>query len=182
MNLANLLTLYRIIVLIPFVALFYIDGLWSSWVMIALYITACLTDYFDGLVARKWQQITSFGRFLDPIADKILIGISLLMLAGTGRISGFTLVAAAVILCREILVSGLREFLAGVKVSLPVSHLAKWKTGIQMVAIGCLLFKDPSMQWVYHVGGILLWAAAILTLVTGYDYLKSGLKHMDMET
>jgi len=181
MQLPNLLTLLRIGILIPFVILFYIRAPWTSWALVVLFLVACITDYFDGYCARLLQQESRFGTFLDPVADKLLVATALLMLTGTGQIKGFSLLPAVVILCREILVSGLREFLAEIKVQLPVTHTAKWKTGIQMTAICCLLFNEPrEALWLLHeLGTGLLWCAAVLTLVTGHDYWRASLKHMD---
>jgi len=124
--------------------------------------------------------MSAFGRFLDPIADKLLVAITLMMLVAFNRLSTPALIPALIILAREILVSGLREFLAGLRVSVPVSRLAKWKTGIQMVAIGVLLIGDagPGLLHLHEMGESLLWLAALLTLITGYDYLRHGLKHM----
>jgi cardiolipin synthase len=131
-------------------------------------------------MARRWEQQSEIGRFLDPIADKLLVSATLFMLTAFGRLSAEALLPALVILCREILVSGLREYLAGLRVGMPVSRLAKWKTVIQMVAIGVLIVGDagPGFVPVTAIGETLLWIAAILTLVTGYDYLQAGLRHM----
>ncbi|MBM3573553.1 MAG: CDP-diacylglycerol--glycerol-3-phosphate 3-phosphatidyltransferase, partial [Alphaproteobacteria bacterium] len=142
LSLPNLLTLSRIVVIPVLVALFYVDGAAARWLACALFTAACITDYFDGYLARIWRQDTDFGRFLDPIADKLLVGSALFMLVAMDHISGLTVLPALVILCREILVSGLREFLAGIKLRVPVSRLAKWKTTIQMVAIGFLIVGD----------------------------------------
>lgn len=178
-QLPNLLTFLRIGLLIPFVCLFYTDARWANWVAVIIFWAACITDFFDGYVARLMNQESALGRFLDPIADKLLVSASLLMLAGTGRIEGLTLLPAVVILCREILVSGLREWLAELSISMPVSRLAKWKTGIQMVAISSLLFDDAKREiWFWkEIGTTLLWIAALLTLATGYDYLKRAYLH-----
>src|SRR5262245_11651917 len=131
-------------------------------------------------MARRWEQQSEIGRFLDPVADKLLVSATLFMLTAFGRLSAEALLPALVILCREILVSGLREYLAGLRVGLPVSRLAKWKTGIQMVAIGILIVGEagPDFLPVVAVGETLLWVAALLTLVTGYDYLRAVLAHM----
>jgi len=139
-----------------------------------------VTDWLDGHMARRWEQQSEIGRFLDPIADKLLVSATLFMLTAFGRLSAEALLPALVILCREILVSGLREYLAGLRVGMPVSRLAKWKTVIQMVAIGVLIVGDagPGFVPVVGIGETLLWIAAILTLVTGYDYLQAGLRHM----
>jgi len=147
----------------------------------ALFSAAGFTDWLDGHVARRWAQQSEFGRFLDPIADKLLVSATLFMLVAKGRFnSEWALLPALVILCREILVSGLREYLAALRVGLPVSRLAKWKTAIQMVAIGVLIVGSagPDFLPVVAIGETLLWLAALLTLVTGYDYLRAGLAHM----
>src|SRR5262249_11793688 len=138
------------------------------------------TDWLDGHVARRWEQQSEIGRFLDPIADKLLVSATLFMLTAFGRLSAQAVLPALVILCREILVSGLRGYLAELRVGMPVSRLAKWKPLIQMVAIGVLIVGDagPSFIPVAAIGETLLWAAALLTLVTGYDYLQAGLRHM----
>ncbi len=141
-SLPNLLTLSRIVVIPILVGLFYVEGVWVRWLVCVIFTAACITDYFDGYVARAWQQVSPLGRFLDPIADKLLVAAILIMLAAFDRLSGVTLLPALVILCREITVSGLREFLAQLRVRMPVSRLAKWKTVIQMVAIGFLIVGD----------------------------------------
>jgi cardiolipin synthase (CMP-forming) len=180
-NLPNLLTLSRIAAVPIVVALFYVPGSGARWLACALFAAAGVTDWLDGHMARRWAQQSDIGRFLDPIADKLLVSATLLMLTASGRLPTGALLPALVILCREILVSGLREYLAGLRVGLPVSRLAKWKTGIQMVAIGFLIVGDagPALLPVTAIGGTLLWAAALLTLVTGYDYLRAGLPHMN---
>jgi cardiolipin synthase len=177
---ANILTISRVLILVPYVLLFYIPYDWANWTAVTLYLYACLTDYFDGFFARKHNQESSFGRFLDPVADKLLIITTFVMLAGTDRLSGLSLIPAVVILCREVFVSGLREFLAEVQVSVPVTVLAKWKTAIQMGALSFLLADDMrNLIWGLHsLGIILLWTAAILTLVTGYQYMKACYPHI----
>ena len=179
-NLPNLLTLSRIFVIVPIVGLFWVDGGWPRWATLGLYAAACITDFFDGYLARARGEISRFGRFLDPVADKLLIASVILMLCAFDHITGFSILAAMVILCREILVSGLREFLASLRTSLPVSSLAKWKTTIQMFALGFLIvgFEAPSWIPAAVIGEIGLWAAAALTLITGYDYLAIGVRHM----
>ena len=186
-TLPNLLTLSRIVAVPLLVALLW----WPRWelgfgIAFALYCLMGITDYFDGYVARARGTVSKLGQFLDPIADKIMIAAVILMLVGTRHddqalITGFSLIAALIILLREIAVSGLREFLAGLQVSLPVSKLAKWKTTLQLVAFGALILAGalPAIWWVKTTGIACLWGAAVLTLVTGWDYLRVGLKHMD---
>ena len=182
-SLPNLLTLSRIAV-IPFVVgLFFLSSDWAAWTACGLFALACVTDYFDGYLARTWKQESVIGKFLDPIADKLLVAATLVMLVAVDRIAGFSVLAAVVILLREVLVSGLREYLAGLNVGMPVTRLAKWKTGIQMLALGFLIVGDhgPDKLPVTLIGVLGLWAAAILTLITGYDYTVVGLKHMTEE-
>jgi cardiolipin synthase len=181
LSLPNLLTLSRILVIPLVVASFYVPGDYARWFACALFSAAGFTDWLDGHVARRWQQQSELGRFLDPIADKLLVAATLFMLVAKGRLSTeLALLPALVILCREILVSGLREYLAALRVGLPVSRLAKWKTAIQMVAIGVLIVGEagPVFLPVTMIGETLLWVAALLTLMTGYDYLRAGLMHM----
>ena len=140
-----------------------------------------MTDYLDGYFARVWKQQSKLGRIFDPIADKLLVASTILLLVAFRRVAGFDVLAALVILCREVLVSGLREFLAELRAKLPVSRLAKWKTGMQMTALGFLIVGDASpTAWlpVVGIGEVLLWIAAVLTLITGYDYLAEGLRHI----
>src|SRR6201996_1111061 len=147
-SLPNLLTLSRILAIPLVIATFYVQGDAARWFGCALFSAAGFTDWLDGHMARRWQQQSEIGRFLDPIADKLLVAATLLMLAATGRLPNGALLPAVVILCREILVSGLREYLAGLRVGLPVSKLAKWKTAIQMVAIGILIVGDAGPSFV----------------------------------
>lgn len=179
------LTLSRIIAIPVVVALFYVQGDWIRYIACAIYTAAAVTDYFDGYFARAWQQQTKLGRIFDPIADKLLVAATILMLVAFGRIASWDVLPALVILCREVLVSGLREFLAEInRHNLPVSRLAKWKTGIQMTALGFLIVGDAApTAWfpVMLVGQVGLWVAALLTLITGYDYLAEGLKHVGEE-
>jgi len=182
-NLPNLLTLSRIAAIPVVLASFYLPGTWANWVALVLFALAGFTDLLDGYLARSWNQTSKLGRFLDPVADKLLVAATLLMLAHVGQIDGWSIVPALIILCREITVSGLREFLAELKVGLPVSRLAKWKTTIQMVAIGFLILHPAGPDWLHvHALGIFgIWVAAGLTLITGYDYLRAGLRHMTEE-
>lgn len=182
-SLPNLLTLSRILA-VPLLVLLMWDAGWLGYVLaFALFCVAGITDYFDGYLARSYGTVSKLGQFLDPIADKIMVAAVIVMLIENHIVHGFSVIAAIVILLREIAVSGLREYLAGVQVSVPVSKLAKWKTTFQMVAIGALILAGVGAQlpWFLpaaEVGILCLWAAAALTLVTGYDYLRVGLKHM----
>jgi cardiolipin synthase len=184
--LPNLLTYGRIAAVPAVVACMYWQdilqgGVWLRWVALTLFIAAGITDILDGYFARSWGQQSNFGRMLDPIADKLLVSSCLLMLAADGTIRGWSLWAAIVILCREILVSGLREYLAELRVSVPVSWLAKLKTTLQLVAIGFLLAGDAGdalVPVVTPIGLTLLWLSALLTLYTGYDYFKAGIRHL----
>ena len=178
LNLPNLLTLSRIAAIPLVVACFWLDRGWAQWLSMILFVVACVTDWFDGYFARRYHQISRLGRFLDPIADKLLVAAALVMLVDSGTLRGVHVLAALIILAREILVSGLREFLAELRVGMPVSQLAKWKTGTQMVAIAVLLLGGAVPTWVAQVGLALIWIAALLTLITGYDYLRTGLRHM----
>lgn len=179
-SLPNLLTLSRILAVPLLVGLLYVRGPAASWTACVIFAAACITDYLDGLIARRSGQVSPFGRFLDPIADKLLIAAVTLMLVASDRVAGLAVLPALVILCREILVSGLREYLAQIQVPMPVSKLAKWKTTIQMVALAILIVGDagPAVLPVQFIGEAGLWAAAALTFVTGYDYLQRGVKHM----
>lgn len=179
-SLPNLLTLSRILAIPVVVATFYLSGDSARWFCCALFSAAGITDWLDGHMARRWEQQSEIGRFLDPIADKLLVSATLFMLTATGRLPSYALLPALVILCREILVSGLREYLAGLRVGVPVSRLAKWKTFIQMMAIGWLIVGDAGWHVVpvVAIGATLLWFAALLTIVTGYDYLRAGLSHI----
>jgi cardiolipin synthase len=183
----NLLTYGRIAAVPAVVACMYAAdvlqerGLWLRWVALAIFIAAAVTDFFDGYFARAWGQHSTFGRMLDPIADKLLVASCLLMLAANGTIHGWSLWAAIVILCREILVSGLREYLAELRVSVPVTRLAKWKTTAQLVAVGFLVLGeagDRVLPVVTLTGLTLLWLSALLTLYTGWDYFRAGVRHL----
>jgi cardiolipin synthase len=192
--LPNILTYARIAAVPVVVACMYWQALlgggpWLRWVALAIFIAAGITDFLDGYFARMWGQQSTFGRMLDPIADKLLVASCLLMLAVDATIKGPTIWAAIVILCREILVSGLREYLAELRVSVPVTQLAKWKTAVQLVAVGFLLAGpagDNVMgMWLHHptavitdIGIGLLWLSALVTLYTGYDYFRAGVRHL----
>jgi len=189
-SLPNVLTYLRILA-VPAVVLclFLIEGDAGRWWALGVYIVACITDWLDGYLARVWHQQTVLGRMLDPIADKLLVASCLLMLAAEETIRGWSLLASVVILCREILVSGLREYLAELRVSVPVSRLAKWKTIWQLVAVGFLiagdagdkafseLFKQDTLI-ITNIGLALLWLSALVTLYTGWDYMRAGVRHM----
>jgi len=183
-DLPNLLTLSRIAAIPLLVVLVALHEPPADMAACVLFSTAAITDYFDGHLARTRRQQSDLGRMLDPIADKLLVGAALMMLVGLGRVSNWGLYPAIVIMLREILVSGLREYLAGIRIGLPVTRLAKWKTGFQMCALGTLLAGDSSAQWLHlsfipigAIGEVMLWAAAGLTLWTGWDYLTAGLRH-----
>jgi cardiolipin synthase (CMP-forming) len=187
--LPNILTYARIAAVPAVVACLYWQdilqgGIWLRWVALAIFVGAAVTDFLDGYLARIWSQQSSFGRMLDPIADKLLVACCLLMLAADGTIRGWSLWAAMVILCREILVSGLREYLAELRVSVPVTTLAKWKTAVQLVAIGFLLAGkagDEIVSGVTFTGLSLLWFSALVTLYTGWDYFHAGVRHLMKE-
>jgi cardiolipin synthase len=184
--LPNILTYARIVAVPVVVGLLYwqsiFDGpLWLRWLALAIFIAAGVTDILDGYFARMWGQQSSLGRMLDPIADKLLVASCLLMLAADETIRGWTLLAAVIILCREILVSGLREFLADLRVGIPVTRLAKWKTLGQLVAIGFLIAGEAGekvLPQTIQIGISLLWLAAIVTLYTGWDYMRAGMRYM----
>ena len=187
LSLPNLLTLSRILAVPILVFLLWKPSPVDYLVTFVLYCIVGMTDYLDGYLARANGQISRLGQFLDPIADKIMVAAVIVMLVSTRNNSGeplihsFHIIPALVILLREIIVSGLREFLAGLQVNMPVSQLAKWKTTLQLVSLGALILGGglPALPWVHQVGLVSLWAAATLTLVTGWDYLRTGLRHMD---
>jgi cardiolipin synthase len=181
LNLPNILTLSRIAA-IPLVAvLMAFESPALRWTACALFTAAGITDFFDGYLARRENMISSLGRFLDPIADKLLVVAVLFMVAALpDRISAWAVFPGLVILLREILVSGLREFLAELRVGVPVTKLAKAKTTVQMIALGFLIVGTAAPEWIPAkiIGEIGIWIAAVITLITGYDYLKAGLRHM----
>jgi len=187
LTLPNLLTLSRILAVPILVFLLWRPLPIDYAITFVFYCIVGITDYFDGYLARAQGRISRLGQFLDPIADKIMVAAVLMMLISSRKanpvpeIDGLNIIPALVILLREIIVSGLREYLAPLNVSMPVSRLAKWKTTLQLVALGALILGGavPHSPWVHEVGIISLWVAAALTLVTGYDYLRIGIKHMD---
>src|SRR6202000_396846 len=189
LSLPNILTCARIAAIPVVIGCVFVqsilDGpLWLRWVALAVFVAAGVTDYLDGYYARIWDQHSALGRMLDPIADKLLVASCLLMLAAESSIHGWTLWAAIVILCREILVSGLREYLAGLRVSVPVTKLAKWKTTMQLIAIGFLLAGEAGGHFsppITMIGIVLLWASAIVTIYTGWDYFRAGIHHLIKE-
>jgi cardiolipin synthase len=183
-DLPNALTLSRIAAIPVIVALVALHRPGCDLAACVLFSLAAFTDWLDGRLARGRQRVSDFGRMLDPIADKLLVGATLMVLAGEQRLSAYGLFPAIVIMCREILVSGLREYLAGIRVGLPVTKLAKWKTGFQMGVLGTLLAGDSAAAMLHLsivpvslIGEAMLWVAAALTLVTGWDYLTAGLRH-----
>jgi cardiolipin synthase len=180
LNFPIVLTISRIMVIPALIGAFYLPHDAADWTAFVLFSLAGITDFFDGWLARRWGEVSRLGRFLDPVADKLLVAAAILMMVAGRRIAGISVLAAVVILCREILVTGLREFLAEIRVAVPVSRLAKWKTSVQFIAIAFLLIGDsgPSALHLPVLGLLGLWAAAILTLYTGYDYLRAGLRHL----
>jgi len=182
LNVPNILTYGRIAAAPIVGATYYIPGNWGPWIAFTIFVIASVTDYFDGYLARAWHQQSALGRMLDPIADKLLVSVSILVLAEDGMFNGWSWWAAVIILMREVFVSGLREFLAELRVSLPVTRLAKWKTTMQLVAIAALLIA-PAIQGARHgaiinLGLTFFWATALVTLYTGFDYFRAGLKHL----
>ncbi len=184
-TLPNILTFSRIIAIPVLVYFIFLESTFGNWVAFGVYTFASITDFFDGYLARAWSQQSSLGRFLDPIADKLLVCAILILLAGFGPLNGIHILPSVVILSREITVSGLREFLAEIRVSVPVTNLAKWKTALQMFALGFLVIGEVGPTFgpftSTEIGIYGIWGAAVLTLVTGYDYLRAGLKHIQEE-
>ena len=182
LSLPNLLTYGRVLAVPVVVALILVsDSDWARWTALGIYVAAAVTDFFDGYLARAWGQQSSLGRMLDPIADKLLVASVLLALAADGMIRGWLVAAALIILCREVLVSGLREYLADLHVPVPVTNLAKWKTTMQLIALGFLIAGDAGekvLPGTVKIGVLLLWAAALLTLYTGWDYMKASYDHL----
>ncbi|MCW2285458.1 CDP-diacylglycerol--glycerol-3-phosphate 3-phosphatidyltransferase/cardiolipin synthase [Rhodoblastus acidophilus] len=182
MNLPNILTFGRVVIVPAVVAcLFWPDEYALRWTALGLFTLAAITDFFDGYLARIWDQQSALGRMLDPIADKLLVSAVLMILVADGTIKSWSLWAAIIILCREILVSGLREFLADLKVPVPVSAVAKWKTTVQLIALGFLIAGRAGelvLPGTVQIGLFLLWISALLTLYTGFDYFKAGVKYV----
>ncbi len=183
-DLPNVLTLSRIAAIPLLVVFVALHQTWADFAACLVFAVAAITDYFDGMLARSRRQQSDLGRMLDPIADKLLVAATLMMLVGQGRLSALGLYPAIVIMLREILVSGLREYLAGIRIGLPVTRLAKWKTGFQMGALGTLLAGNDTAVLLHIgflpvsiIGEAMLWVAAGLTLITGWDYLNAGLHH-----
>ena len=177
----NMLTYGRIAAVPVLAALIMYGGNGARWLAVAIYVVAAISDFLDGYLARLWKQQSALGRMLDPIADKVLVSVVLLVLAADGILAGGHLWAAIIILAREVLVSGLREFLGELRVSVPVTKIAKWKTTAQLVSIGFLIAGpagDALVPGVTYAGILLLWVAAGLTLYTGYDYFQAGLRHV----
>lgn len=176
----NILTMARILLLPAIIACFFLEGHFGpaiTWTCFALYVIAAITDFFDGWVARKFNQISAFGTFLDPISDKIFVGAMLVLLVGFGRLEGLWIIPVIAIMSREFLISGLREFLGPHDVKMPVTKLAKWKTTAQMLSLG-LLILGPALPYTLLIGQWSLLIAAILTIITGWGYLKAGLQYM----
>jgi len=189
LSLPNVLTYGRVLAVPALVFCFYVENNASRWFSFAVFLAASVSDFFDGYLARAWKQQSAIGQMLDPIADKLLVATALMLLVWDGTIGDWSLLAAIVILIREISVSGLREFLAGLKnVSVPVTRLAKYKTTMQMVAIGFLLIGpagDKLLKYYFadlglfsYVGLLLLWVSALITVYTGYDYFRAGIRHL----
>jgi cardiolipin synthase (CMP-forming) len=177
LTIPNILTFIRIL-LIPVVVLsFYIDTVFWRWLAVFAFASACFTDYLDGYLARILKQTSKLGTFLDPLADKLLVATTLLYMAGYDKISRLSLIPAAIILCREIMISGLRDHLGNLSILLPVSHLSKWKTAAQMLAITVLLIGDVSKRPIAWIGELFLWVAGVLTVVTAYAYLSETAKN-----
>ena len=180
-NLPNVLTLSRIACIPVIVGLFFVPADWAAWLACAVFTIAAMTDYLDGYLARQRAEVSAFGKLLDPIADKMLVAAVLFLLVGFGQLGGVSIIPALIILMREILVSGMREFLAGFgSKGLPVTFLAKWKTVVQMVALGFLIVGDagPDVIPVTWIGVIGIWAASVLTLITGWQYVRESVSQI----
>lgn len=179
-NLANILTVSRLLLLPVIIALFFAEsvmGGFAVWLCLAVYFICSVTDFFDGYIARKFNQISDFGTFLDPISDKIFVASILILLVAFARITGVWILLVLIIFAREFLISGLREFLGPKNVKMPVSSLAKWKTAFQMLSLGFLIIGNNYAPYTTELGLLLLSLATILTVVTGVSYMMAGLKH-----
>ena len=178
-NLSNLLTISRIAIIPIILVMIIFKNPITSWVAFILFVIAGITDFIDGYLARLRKEETDFGTFFDPIADKLLVSSVILVLTAIGTIQSWLTIPALIILLREIIVSGLREFLAGIKVSVPVSRIAKFKTTIQIVSLAVLILSEgeKDIEFLLFFGKITLWLAAVLTLYTGFDYFRAGFKH-----
>ncbi|KDB19696.1 CDP-diacylglycerol--glycerol-3-phosphate 3-phosphatidyltransferase [Wolbachia endosymbiont of Glossina morsitans morsitans] len=176
-NVPNLLTISRALAIPAIILSFYIENKYASLITISIFIFACITDFFDGYLARAWKVQSKFGKLFDPIADKLIVVSTIIMLIYKQKINDFTIVPSIIIICREILVSGLREFLIATNVSLPVSKAGKIKTFLQMVAVVALIMNDYYM--IQYTGAICLWVAAIITMWSGYNYILAGIKQID---
>ena len=184
LKIPNILTIGRIIIVPVFILTFYLPGALGDWIPFFIFVLASFSDFLDGLLARLYKEESKLGELLDPIADKIIVASALVLLTMDQIIVGYEVVAAIIILIREILISGLREFLAKVQIKMPVTSLAKFKTFIQMLAIAILLTGDSGNKILnfedydaHSIGIVLLWISAFLTLYTGYDYIKKGIDH-----
>lgn len=180
-NLPNAMTIGRLFTLPLLVILMMINESWAAWSALGVYTLGCITDWLDGYIARKYKLESSFGKFLDPIADKIFIATVLICLIANGHLSGWGVVPVLLILSREFLISGLREFFGPKNIQFPVSNLAKWKTGIQMFALGFLIMGEFGVAVLplnIEIGYTLLVAATILTVLSGWTYMKEGMKHL----
>ena len=179
MNLSNLLTLIRVAVIPIIVMCIYLKSPFFGWTAFILFCLASITDYFDGYLARLRNEITNFGTFLDPIADKLLVAAVILILTSKGVIADWETIPALIILLREITVSGLREYLASIKISIPVSRIAKLKTMLQLSSLALLILSESitNLFVIIYLGKIFLWIAGLLTLYTAYDYIKASIKH-----
>tara|TARA_B100001769_G_C22068779_1_gene575172 strand:+ start:860 stop:1402 length:543 start_codon:yes stop_codon:yes gene_type:complete len=179
MNLSNFLTLVRVAIIPIIVFCIYLKSPFFGWVAFILFCLASITDYFDGYLARIRNEVTNFGTFLDPIADKLLVAAVILILTSKGVIADWETIPALIILLREITVSGLREYLAGIKISIPVSRIAKLKTLLQLCALALLILSESitNIIPIIYLGKFFLWVAGLLTLYTAYDYIKASIKH-----
>ncbi|MDG7052793.1 MAG: CDP-diacylglycerol--glycerol-3-phosphate 3-phosphatidyltransferase [Wolbachia endosymbiont of Alcedoecus sp.] len=176
-NLPNLLTISRALAVPAIILSFYIENKYANLITISIFIFACITDFFDGYLARAWKVQSKFGRLFDPIADKLIVVSTIMMLVYKHKVNDYTIIPSVVIVCREILVSGLREFLIATNVSLPVSKAGKIKTFLQMFAVVALIMDDYEIT--QYIGAICLWVAAIITMWSGYNYVIAGIKQID---